>query len=53
MSGLIVIGGDGSLTMAQEFFEHGMAVVGGVVLALITMALHRVLFGPAVVSFGI
>ncbi len=28
VSGLIVIGGDGSLTMAQEFFEHGMPVIG-------------------------
>jgi uncharacterized membrane protein len=30
-----------------------MAVVGGTVVALIVMTLHRVLFGPQVVSFGI
>jgi len=40
-------------SFTPDIKRDAMAVVGGVVLALVTMAVHRVLFGPAVVSFGL
>jgi uncharacterized membrane protein len=40
-------------TFSPDVKRDVMAIVGGFILALLTMTVHRVLFGPAVVSFGI
>ena len=39
-------------SLGRLVFVSAMAVVGGIVVALVVMALHRYLFGVRVVPFG-
>ena len=44
----------GAVKSFEPTIKHDViAVVGGTVVALVVMTFHRLLFGPAVVSFGI